>query len=167
MENWKVIDECEKYEVSSLGRIRNKKTKAIRKQFIRTDGYAQIVLIDNNGKKRCFPVHRLVAQAFITNPSGFDTVNHIDHDPLNNAVDNLEWMSRSDNCANSPHPKGRWVKRQVRQLDKDRNIVAEYDSLGAAARAIGVPRPLTGINHIRLCLVNSNKSYYGYYWEEI
>ena len=42
-------------------------------------------------------VHRLVAEAFIPNPKGLNVINHIDCNTYNNKVDNLEWVTRSEN----------------------------------------------------------------------
>jgi len=49
------------------------------------------------GKQTSEYVHRLVAKAFIPNPDNLPEVNHIDGDPFNNNVSNLEWCTHSDN----------------------------------------------------------------------
>ena len=58
------------------------------------------VTLSNGIEKRgkTYWVHRLVAQAFLSNPKNLTDVNHIDEDPSNNRVDNLEWISHKDNC---------------------------------------------------------------------
>lgn len=51
-----------------------------------------------DGKCKYFLVHRLVAQAFITNDdSTKNCINHLDVNPKNNHVDNLEWCTRAEN----------------------------------------------------------------------
>lgn len=50
-----------------------------------------------NDKDKNYSVHRLVAQAFIPNPSNLSDVNHIDGNKLNNNIDNLELCTRSQN----------------------------------------------------------------------
>ena len=56
-----------------------------------------VALETKSGKQKNFFVHRLVAQSFIENPKNKSEVNHIDGQPMNNKVDNLEWVSKSEN----------------------------------------------------------------------
>lgn len=52
------------------------------------------------GKKELekrFLVHRLVAQEFIPNPENKPCINHIDSNPLNNHISNLEWVTNKEN----------------------------------------------------------------------
>lgn len=46
---------------------------------------------------KSYLVHRIVAETFLPNPNNLPTVNHKDGNKLNNRLDNLEWMTRSDN----------------------------------------------------------------------
>ena len=56
----------------------------------------QIVLSKNNIQTLHW-VHRLIASAFIANPSTLKEVNHKDGNRANNAVENLEWVTRAEN----------------------------------------------------------------------
>lgn len=86
------------YQIGSCGNIRNKNNGRINVPFDRNrTGYIRTILFDGNGGKKRYFVHRLVAQAFIPNPENKPMVNHIDGDKTNNCVENLEWVTASEN----------------------------------------------------------------------
>lgn len=61
-------------------------------------GYEQVELYLRDQKRKThFGVHRLVAEYFIPNPENKSEVNHKDLNKLNNKVENLEWVSGSEN----------------------------------------------------------------------
>ena len=93
-------------------------------------------------------VHRLVAQAFIPNPSNLPQVNHKDFNKTNNHVGNLEWISRADNIQHS-HDNGRMQKRYdvgaVTVLTKEEVIecytrVKNGEGVNVVAVSMGKPR---------------------------
>ena len=92
-ETWRNISDFERYQVSNYGRVKNLATNHILKPFIASSGYLAVAL--GSGNKRY--VHRLVAQAFIPNPTSLPQVNHRDENKQNNCVDNLEWCTASYN----------------------------------------------------------------------
>lgn len=93
---WRQHPIYKNYIVSNCGKVRHIKSDTPR--AIRYDryGYAR-VNICHNEKTITRPVHRLVAETWIDNPENLKTVNHKDGDKANNSIDNLEWMSASDN----------------------------------------------------------------------
>lgn len=86
------VDISEKYEASSEGHIRNKKTGRILSEFIGKGGYLRTQF---DGKTRS--VHRVIALAFLPAKDGKDFVNHKDGNKQNNSVENLEWCTRNEN----------------------------------------------------------------------
>ena len=99
MEEWKPIKELNgAYEASTLGNIRNAKTKKIKS--IAFDGHYWKFGFDYvfKGKRNrgWYRVHKAVAETFIPNPDNKPTVNHIDGDHGNNTIENLEWATHSE-----------------------------------------------------------------------
>jgi len=89
-ETWKTIPSVPTHEASSLGRIRNSKTRRIMKQSPMSSGYLRVFI------NKTHLIHRLVAETFL-DKGGWSVVHHKDNNKLNNNVDNLEWTSQSVN----------------------------------------------------------------------
>ena len=98
MEIWKEIEGFDgKLLVSNRGRIKSElRNGTILKSQVDAKGYHR-VRVTVNRVKRTLKVHREVAKAFIPNPRGLPQVNHIDGNKSNNSVDNLEWVTPSEN----------------------------------------------------------------------
>ena len=106
MEIWKDIEGYEgAYQVSNLGNVRSLnynntgKVKNLKKQVTKRGRY--VVGLSINGKSKTLSVSRLVAHAFIPNPNNNPQINHIDYNPKNNNVNNLEWCTNEENQAHA------------------------------------------------------------------
>lgn len=100
MEYWKQIEGYPHLLVSRTGQVWTTTYNRLLKPHISNRGYLRIGL--NKDKViKTVGVHRLVAEAFIPNPDNLPTVDHIDGNKLNNNVENLQWLSHSDNCRKS------------------------------------------------------------------
>ena len=148
-EIWKDIKGYEGYyQVSSLGNIKSKerivshnnetgakrhvKERIMKPAVNRKGGYVTIVL-SKNRKQLSHRVNRLVAKAFLDNPKNFPEVHHMDHNKLNNKLDNLKWVSHSDNlkeCFDKGFHSG------VRPVGCYSNgiLVKKYSSVSEAAK---------------------------------
>lgn len=84
------------YQISNQGRVKNVKLNLIRNPHLSDRGY-HIILLRNKKISKTARIHRLVAIHFIPNPENKEHVNHLDFNPLNNCVENLEWVTNREN----------------------------------------------------------------------
>ena len=114
MEEWRDVVGFEDYfKVSNLGRVFSKRTNKILKQTMLKTGYASFAtrIGGRKGQTHCFRVHILVAKAFISNPENKAQVNHINGIKTDNRLDNLEWVTASENMQHAY--KSGLVKRNL------------------------------------------------------
>lgn len=93
-EQWRVIPDQLNYSVSSLGRVRNNRTNRLLK-IDDNQKYSRISFAD----KRHYYLHRLVYCVF---HNDYDlenyVIDHIDNNPKNNQLNNLQKITQSENC---------------------------------------------------------------------
>lgn len=116
-EEWREVKGYEGfYHVSNLGRIKKLKRDVYTKNgnFFRKDpeklnkihvnrkrGNYYTTDLVVKGQRRTFQIHRLLAINFIPNPDNKKYVNHIDHNPMNNSLENLEWVNQMENSCHA------------------------------------------------------------------
>ena len=101
------------YQISNFGKVKSLKRQrtgkngskvSVKKRILKSgkskSGYLQVVLC-KKGICKNFSIHRLIAIAFINNPTNHPEINHIDGNKTNNKIENLEWCTRSYNCLHS------------------------------------------------------------------
>lgn len=179
------------YQVSNLGNVRSvdhvvqikrgeQEFKALHKgkqltPLIRQHGYLGVQLYGRGGHAtrnlRTCSIHRLVAEAFIPNPNGYEEVNHLDETRTNNCVDNLEWCNhvQNSNYGTRPQRIGNMFRnnknrsKAIAQYTQSGELVCIYPSLHEADRngyAAG---------NICRCAKNDPKYQhaYGYIWKYV
>lgn len=110
-EVWKVVPGFDNYMASSFGRVYSVKRKRILKPY--TNGYKYLFIKINKTNVR---IHRLVALAFLENPTGKPVIHHIDGNSYNNRADNLMW------CTTAEHMKIHWQIRKEKMQERENNI---------------------------------------------
>lgn len=172
VEVWREVKEfAGKYEVSNFGRVRSLDYRhtgqaRVLRPSMSTDGYLLVDIFKDGKKTRKF-VHRVVAEAFIENPSNLTQVNHRNEIKEDNRVENLEWISQKDNInygtgnerrskAQLNHPK---KSKRVLQFDRSGNLLREWLSTSEVERQTGWCQ-----GHISLACRGKLKTTHGFVW---
>lgn len=181
-EIWKKVplQDFPDYEISNYGKVR--RGSRLRKNLVQNSGYYSVDLF-NHCKMKHFLVHRLVAMAFIPTDDLNLDVNHKDGNKKNNYVDNLEWVTRSQNLKHayklglkgepSERQRRAWretglntknlkpvEKKAVIGVSMDGKDIKKFDSIHAAFSFLNC----TVCGAISRCCHGRKKSYKGYKW---
>jgi hypothetical protein len=169
------------YQVSNYGRVKSLERKNIfycglRKEHLERPteekilnynksnrGYLQVCLT-KDGKSKTYTVHRLVAKAFLPNLKNKKQVNHIDGNKENNSIDNLEWVTSSENNKhafitglNKPHNM-----RKVNQYDLQGNFIKQWNSITDFLKENNLNLKNSNIT---TCCKGKRKNAYGFIWK--
>lgn len=167
MQIWKDIKDYEGlYQISNDGQVKSLIKNKILKPYIHKDGYLVVRLYLNKQQKHFF-VHRLVAQAFIPNINNLPIINHLDCNPQNNNVENLEWCTQSQNVQYA-YFKNR-VNKSLLNKHRERKIVAIKDNKEVVYNSITEACKELKINKSSICDVckGKYKSTHGYVFKYI
>lgn len=160
------------YEIYEDGRIWSKVNKKFLKPATKPNGYQQVGLYDNNGKRHSQLVHRVCWEAVNGRkvPEGYE-LNHIDEDKTNNHISNLQLCTRKENCnfgtrneriakAQTNHPE---MSKRVGAYKND-ELVMVFESINEARRQ--------GYSQGNICSCcnckfnrEGNNVYKGYVWK--
>lgn len=136
--------------VNSKGEFMCGKGK-IKSLFDNGAGYKKVGVYNRERKRAVSEyVHRLVAQTFLETPCPTKTqVNHKDGDKSNNHVDNLEWVTPSENIRHMHKTGANKARAELRDIIKadDKTVAYAYSKVvmgisgvGETAREYGMPR---------------------------
>ena len=178
-EVWKDIEGFEGlYQVSNLGNVKSLRYRGVtgwEKNLvpkINNSGRLWVELL-KDGTRKCFLIHRLVGFAFIPNPLNLPQINHMDENPKNNCVDNLEWctqeynikyfMERHPSHTSNRKSTGRYnrkLEKPVNQIDREGNIVKQWADARTVVNEMGFNQW-----SITQCCDGKRKTAYGFRWQ--
>lgn len=151
-EIWKDVPGFEGiYQISNRGRLKSFKQFKSGKILSNTNkhGWYFTYVLRHKGKIQTQRIHRLVAGAFIPNPQKKPQINHKDLNKQNNHVDNLEWVTCSENAKHAVKAKpsmiagmnhyNKYVKTYpIYQFSIEGEFLSEYTSSIDAQGKTGV-----------------------------
>jgi hypothetical protein len=148
-----------KYQISNLGKIRNKTNNYILTQKPRLSGYIQNGLFLDNNETKQFYIHVLVAKTFIPNPENKPTVNHINKNKSDNSVINLSWATYTEQNYKENKNEYKTTGKSINQYDLNGIFIKKWEKAIDAERELNIDR-----RNILSVLKGKNKTSSGFIW---
>lgn len=164
MEYWEPIFPGSKYSVSTMGRMWSANI-GVMKTPINNFGYPHLSLMID-GKSQRVLVHRLMATAFLPNPLEKREVNHINGIRKDNRIENLEWVTSSENKVHRYEFLGgrgadNFHRRKTVIAYRDGlPIVIEVDGIREMARSLNIP-----YQAVQAGIKKNKRTYFGWKFE--
>jgi len=136
------VDGFPNYHIKRNGDLVNIKTGRVLKPINRGDGYI-VYCLSGGDKRRVLKQHRLLALAYIPNPDNKPHINHIDSNPSNNDLENLEWVTHKENMEHmvkSGRRTPRRPKRYLLDLSKIERLTKRQQDFAFAVNRLGYPQ---------------------------
>jgi hypothetical protein len=132
MADRKEIPNCDgRYTINEAGEVRN--STRILKTYLHGRGYYALRL-KMNDKSGIHFIHRLLASVFVPNPLAKSFVNHKNGIKTDNRIENLEWVTSSEN---NKHAYETGLKIPYSKVSKDdRNVIRNLSCCGLTQQEI-------------------------------
>jgi hypothetical protein len=148
------------YQICEDGTLLNILTGKLKKWSKDSNGYMRCT-IWINGKSKTISQHRILAESFIDNPEHKLQVNHKNGIKNDNKLDNLEWVTQSENTLHSFANGLQQVTKPNMMSVIDKVSGTLYESISEASRQTG-----WSVSHLRNMLLNNrtnktNLEFYG------
>jgi hypothetical protein len=150
----------ENYLITKEGFIisyKNKEPRVLKGQLDR-DGYYRVEIRENKKRKWCY-LHRLVAMQYIPNPENKPEVNHINGIKTDNRVENLEWVTRSENAKHAVLNDMCKQPKKVNQYNTNGEFIRQWNSIKEAKKCLNIKNA-----HISQVCQGQRKTAGGYIW---
>lgn len=161
------------YAVTNEGKVWSYNKKIFLKPREHTKGYMRVMLF-NNGNRKDYYIHRLVAEAFLPNPNNNPEIDHINSNRADNRLCNLRWVTKKENRNTEHHIKAlskslKEGKTQpganngkaiaIIQCDENGNFIRKWDYIRQAAKELNL-----NSKYISLCCKRKIKQTKGHYF---